>query len=745
MSEWESEEEFDDLKHKQLLESLFKNDESKGKKKAFQLKKGAEEKVNIADMLSALKGKKGLDIVKKNFGIHTTKDLKKIQDKCLSNEENRGKGLKSKTLVAPMHKHAQDKIQAQVAYSDIKTELGEWNQVVSSNRVAEQIKFPLDQEKLHNLGNAERLEGKIPRTSLEQKMQQIISGSKHILDNNRPYTEAEEELLKAMDLKEAEEKIKKLQRERKLMSFRAAKNKYKAKIKSKTYHRIQNRSKRRKLVKEFEELVTKDPEAAKEKLAEIEKDRLLERATLRHRTTGKWNRNLIKYAARNEGVRKILQEHIRFGKELKAKLLGIDQDELSESEGEGENNNEEIEKKDYQTFMSMVAEEAAKEAKKEDKKDETIVSALLDGEKNPWLKKGLLKLRKAMKAKEEEKRGFVTKVSDKRKKEIVKEMDLDEGWTIVGPKDEEYVVSKEDVIEDLEVDEDEIEDNEEDIKFEDEEIESEEDVSKQEPSGKTIDEIFDEYFDSLITTTKLEEEAEDAMDTSNKIDDEEDGEPEAVDVPSCSLKRKGGDSLDNNENKKLKSTIDISLDPSKYLNLVTNNIEAIDDKINEHLDDGNRIHSLDQTNLIAEAFEDDDVISEFEKHKAKIEDEEREKDIDLTLHGWGSWTGAGIETKSKKEFVLKAPKKIRKDSNKHGIIIRQNVDSSIEKYQPDDVPFPYTSAKVYEAVIRQPIGMDWNTVNTNKELITPNVLTRLGKIIRPISKDTLKKSIKLSK
>uniref|UniRef100_A0A0N5A5F6 U3 small nucleolar RNA-associated protein 14 homolog A n=1 Tax=Parastrongyloides trichosuri TaxID=131310 RepID=A0A0N5A5F6_PARTI len=724
MSDWESEEDFNDGTHRQFLKEFFE-DETK-EKKAFKLKKGTEEKVNIADMLTALKGKKGLDVVKKSFGIHTDKDFKKIKEKCSTNEEYRGKGLKSKTLIAPMYKKAQDKIQAQVAYKDVKSELSEWNQVVATNRVSDQICFPLNQEKLHGLGNAERLEGKVNRTSLEKRMEEIIRGSKNILDNDRPYTEAEEELLKAMNLQEAEEKIKKLQRERKLMSFRAAKNKYKAKIKSKTYHRIQKRSKRRRLVKEFEELVTKDPEAAKEKLAEIEKDRLLERATLRHRTTGKWNKNLIKYAARNDGVRKILQEHIKFGRELKAKLLGINLEDLSESEEEDEVD-ENVEKKDYQTFMNLVAEEALKQVNKEEKKDDTIVSALLDGDKNPWLKNGLLKLRNAMKVKEDKKRGFIRSLETKKKKEIVKEMDLDEGWTIVGPKETEYVVEKEDLVDEEEENEVGEELEKEDVSDEEAKNESEDD----EPHVKTIDEIFDAYFDTLIATTKCEEEV---IEESN---DKHDGEPDLVEVVPTSLKRKMKESQ-STENKKLKSTIDISLDPSKYLSLVTNNVEAVDDEINEHLDDGDRLHSLEQKNLIAEAFEDDDVISEFEKHKAVIEDTEKEKDIDLTLHGWGSWTGSGMDMKPKKEYVIKAPNKIRKDAQKRGVIIRQNIDSSIDKYQPDDVPFPYTSAKVYEAVIRQPIGLDWNPVTINKELTAPNVRTRLGKIIKPISKDMIR-------
>ena len=50
----------------------------------------------------------------------------------------------------------------------------------------------------------------------------------------------------------------------------------------------------------------------------------------------------------------------------------------------------------------------------------------------------------------------------------------------------------------------------------------------------------------------------------------------------------------------------------------------------------------DQDALIAEAFEDDDLVGAFEEEKAKKTDEERVKDVDMTLPGWGSWAGAGI-------------------------------------------------------------------------------------------------------
>lgn len=44
---------------------------------------------------------------------------------------------------------------------------------------------------------------------------------------------------------------------------------------------------------------------------------------------------------------------------------------------------------------------------------------------------------------------------------------------------------------------------------------------------------------------------------------------------------------------------------------------------------------------MGEAFIDDDVMSEFVDDKKEIEEIEKEKDMDLTLLGWGSWTGPG--------------------------------------------------------------------------------------------------------
>uniref|UniRef100_A0A914RID3 RRP15-like protein n=1 Tax=Parascaris equorum TaxID=6256 RepID=A0A914RID3_PAREQ len=128
----------------------------------------------------------------------------------------------------------------------------------------------------------------------------------------------------------------------------------------------------------------------------------------------------------------------------------------------------------------------------------------------------------------------------------------------------------------------------------------------------------------------------------------------------------------------------------------------------------------EQEALVAAAFEDDDVIGDFEAEKSAIEEQEKPKDLDLTLQGWGSWIGPGIASKKKdrRAFVVKAEKKKRKDQGRNGLIISEAVDSSIDKVQPHSV-------KDYEAVVRQPIGKEWNPQRIHQKLIKPAVLTRV--------------------
>jgi len=75
-------------------------------------------------------------------------------------------------------------------------------------------------------------------------------------------------------------------------SQKSAKARMQNKIKSKKFHKLQKRQKMLEQMKEFELLQKTNPEAALEKLNALEKSRVQERASLRHKNTGTWAKNL---------------------------------------------------------------------------------------------------------------------------------------------------------------------------------------------------------------------------------------------------------------------------------------------------------------------------------------------------------------------------------------------------------------------------------------------------------------------
>jgi U3 small nucleolar RNA-associated protein 14 len=78
------------------------------------------------------------------------------------------------------------------------------------------------------------------------------------------------------------------------------------KIKSKKFHRIQRKEKIKQCLKEFEELQKTNPEAALEKLDQLDKARAEERMTLRHKSTGQWAKNKQVRAKYDKEVNKII-------------------------------------------------------------------------------------------------------------------------------------------------------------------------------------------------------------------------------------------------------------------------------------------------------------------------------------------------------------------------------------------------------------------------------------------------------
>lgn len=90
----------------------------------------------------------------------------------------------------------------------------------------------------------------------------------------------------------------------------------------------------------------------------------------------------------------------------------------------------------------------------------------------------------------------------------------------------------------------------------------------------------------------------------------------------------------------------VQVDPKNFMTVerrIMSSVTAdvIDDEEEEAAEEERRM-------TISEAFASDDVVEEFNLDKREAEDQQKVKDIDLTLPGWGNWGGAGVKPKQKK-------------------------------------------------------------------------------------------------
>jgi U3 small nucleolar RNA-associated protein 14 len=50
-----------------------------------------------------------------------------------------------------------------------------------------------------------------------------------------------------------------------------------------------------------------------------------------------------------------------------------------------------------------------------------------------------------------------------------------------------------------------------------------------------------------------------------------------------------------------------------------------------------------------------------------------------------------------------------------------------------EVPYPFTSREEYERSMAGGVGREWNVTDSFKDMTRPEILTRAGKMIQPLS------------
>uniref|UniRef100_A0A087YSC1 UTP14C small subunit processome component n=1 Tax=Poecilia formosa TaxID=48698 RepID=A0A087YSC1_POEFO len=261
---------------------------------------GGPGKVQLSDLIGSLEKTSAVP-------AKSRKQLKNLQ-------------LSEKTIESPLSKQETERIQRDMAFQKAASEVSRWDGVIIQNQRAEQLLFPLNQDPAGPKPVERLVVGWKARTPLEQEIFSLLSANKQPL-TDPVLTPAEEASVKAMSLEEAKIRRAELQKARALQSYYEAKARRERKIKSKKYHKVQNKAKRKEFLKHFDEMVKLDPAVALEELNKMELARMQERMSLKHQNSSKWAKSKVIMAKYDEEARKAMQQQLEMNKELTQKLI----------------------------------------------------------------------------------------------------------------------------------------------------------------------------------------------------------------------------------------------------------------------------------------------------------------------------------------------------------------------------------------------------------------------------------------
>jgi U3 small nucleolar RNA-associated protein 14 len=83
----------------------------------------------------------------------------------------------------------------------------------------------------------------------------------------------------------------------------------------------------------------------------------------------------------------------------------------------------------------------------------------------------------------------------------------------------------------------------------------------------------------------------------------------------------------------------------------------------------------------------------------------------------------------------KLSKRKRDDAKKPNVILAEKrVKKTADGFMVAQIPHPFTSREEYERAMAGGVGREWNVTNSFKDMTRPEIMTRAGKVIQPLSK-----------
>ncbi|KAK0205350.1 Utp14-domain-containing protein [Desarmillaria ectypa] len=643
---------------------------------------------------------------------------------------NPSSSSKIRTLSAPLPQRAQERLDREAAYEKTKEEVGKWSATMKRIQEAEHLSFPL-QAKPDGRVSALELAAKFqPTTALESSVDALLKTAKL---RDEDIHETEEGMLKMNNLsvEEVAQRRAELRKTRELMFRAEIKAKRVAKIKSKTYRKIKRKEKER-LGEKIDAGGSDDDEMVMKK----EMERARERATLRHKNTGKWARQMRGKESWDEEGRKGIEEMLDRGERLRRKIAGKGSDESDDDSGDQESADspEDIRQHAFDELARLNNDDG--ELPQDKSKGKNVFE---------------MKFMKDAMARQQNK-------TDKMVDDFVKELG---GGGEVEDSDNEggddpssgVVVSRTGG-----------------------RVNYRPGVSVPQPPSKAPKFLTD-------PSIAAEKEVEDPASTSPapapasaaivqpSRDVEESNPWLAVGSSSSKVSRKKNEVVvDKNSNfveksknklkKKTKKTeqekamvqddavVEISVENVLTLGKVADDdgddsdgnseVEAQEKMLETKNKKKGKNVAFEQRNLVKMAFAGDNVVQEFEELKRREIEADAPKEVDTTLPGWGSWGGAGTRKAPPKPSFIKKIAGVnaadRADHGKGHVIISEKRDKKAAKYLVKDLPYPYTSKAQFERGMEQPLGVEWNTRVGFQKATLPKVVKKMGTVIDPLQK-----------
>ncbi|KAL1489167.1 hypothetical protein ABEB36_014106 [Hypothenemus hampei] len=680
-----------------------------------------------------------------NFTINNHKPIHADQDLILepktkhSKIKNKVEKSKKKTftLPKPLEKPKADRVKRLVNYEKNRFLFDRWEAFVASNRAQAHQTFPLESVKKlkETVKSAVNFEKDL---TYKSKLQLEIEKLNTEVEEYNIQEDVNENEEVTLTLKELKERRKELSKLRAHQRYKEAKLRRQNKIKSKKYHRLLRKEKIKQKLNEFEILQKTNPEEALKKLEEIEKARVLERFSLRHKGTSQWAKSKQVRAKYDKESRQMLAEQLQISKDLtqKKKVESDSEDDASETEqslpsNTGENPWTRGPKVDQEVseFLNSFKKFQSKLHKtKQDNEDNSTKNKDTDVQMNESLDNECLEeTNDEIDIKKPKKKGKTEKQHKILPTNVLKKVQSsqDDKKNLKRSDKKLNLINKK-KLEDVE---DILTNVENKLKQRIEKGESKNarkarQVGQSQPiKKKKVTKKIDLSMPSQNKKQVIDEEMiEQPVNSNPQIDSSEMNG--SIDALKTIL------NVETNSKSQIKDSTTDKVKP-KTTNLVFTLPNLIVE--NDQEEDTNQV--------MIEAFEDDDIAKDFSKEKKAEVENDKPHDIDLNLPGWGSWAGTGIKLKKQRKrrrFIVKMPEVLpRRDDNKGSLIINEKAAVKIKSHLVSDVPFPFKTVKDYECSIRAPIGNSFVPEIAYRKYIKPAIQTKMGTIIEPVNTKVL--------